>query len=185
MAGRQGVFVAISGDPNKDRELRRKPLDRSDVAFSDIRIRFRLFAPVFGFFQCNDTRNVTRHKRLPSSSPLKPPHSSIPPERRSSLSTCRMTSGPRAGRVVARTDRAQHVGAGHADFRRELPIPKLPDIVMTSSLPLLRSDSREHAREEFSGQFTLRRYSLPDIANRNAAISSPLRTSRTSRTRTG
>ena len=68
MAGRQGVSAAALRNPNKDNELRRKPLDRSDLAFSDFSLRFRLFAPVFGFYQRNDTQNVTRRERLRSAS---------------------------------------------------------------------------------------------------------------------
>jgi len=68
LAGRQGVSADALENPNKDSELRRKPLDRSELGFSDFSLRFRPFAPVFGFFQCNDTRNVTRRERLPSSS---------------------------------------------------------------------------------------------------------------------
>jgi hypothetical protein len=54
------------------------------------------------------------------------------------------------------------------------------------STPVAASDTR-FAQEPIpvDDALPLARYYRPDIANRNAAISSPLRTSRTSRTRTG
>jgi hypothetical protein len=68
LAGRQRVFAATLGNPNRDNELRHKPFDRSDLAFSNISFHFRPFAPVFGFYQRNDTQNVTRRERLRSAS---------------------------------------------------------------------------------------------------------------------
>ena len=58
---------------NKDGLFSLKPHDTSDLAFSDSFIRFHPFASVFGFCQCNDTRNVTRFDRLPGSPRRKPP----------------------------------------------------------------------------------------------------------------
>jgi hypothetical protein len=64
LAGRQGVSAAALGNPNRDNELRRKPLDRSDLAFSDSFVGFHLFASIFWFCQRNDTRNVTHRESL-------------------------------------------------------------------------------------------------------------------------
>jgi hypothetical protein len=73
LAGRQGVFRPISRNPNKDGRFQDNSHKVSELAFSDSFVGPRLFASVFGFCQCNDTRNDTRRERLRSSSHRKRP----------------------------------------------------------------------------------------------------------------
>jgi hypothetical protein len=65
LAGRQGVFARASEDPNKDWSFQHNSHEASELAFSDSFVGFHLFASIFGFCKCNDTRNVTRRERLP------------------------------------------------------------------------------------------------------------------------
>ena len=64
LAGRQGVFSPISGNPNEDGRVSRKPRGASNLAFSSSFVGFRLFASIFVLCQRNDTRNDTRRERL-------------------------------------------------------------------------------------------------------------------------
>jgi len=68
LAGRQGFLAAVFSNPNKDGAFALKACAAIDLALSDSCVGFRPFASVVGFYQRNDTRNVTRLERLPSSS---------------------------------------------------------------------------------------------------------------------
>jgi hypothetical protein len=64
LAGRQGVFALAFRNPNKDWSFQHNSHQASELAFSDSFVGFHLFASIFGFCQCNDTRNVTRREGL-------------------------------------------------------------------------------------------------------------------------
>ena len=56
MAERVGFFARASPNPNKDGHFSRNSRYANVFAFSDSFVRFRPFAPVFGFCRRNDTR---------------------------------------------------------------------------------------------------------------------------------
>jgi hypothetical protein len=66
LAGRQGVFARAFKNLNEDRPFQRNSHEAKDLPFSEFFVGFRPVAPIFGFFQRNDTRNVTRREQLPS-----------------------------------------------------------------------------------------------------------------------
>jgi hypothetical protein len=73
LAGRQGVFPPGSRNINRHRLSRRNPHQANKLAFADSFIRFRPFTSVCCRCQCNDTRNDTRHERLPAFPWMKSP----------------------------------------------------------------------------------------------------------------
>jgi hypothetical protein len=68
VAGRLGVIARAFRNLNKEGRFQHNWHDVSELALSDSFVGSRLLASVFGFCQCNDTRNDTRPERLPSSS---------------------------------------------------------------------------------------------------------------------